>query len=219
MPPLGIYYARVAGKLSQARVRRTLVLLGLFLAMILAANFQRQYRRTTVVEDIQVQVTDSDFFSQCVYAVAVQEKEKRYFHDSVFLHIISGPVPRFLWQDKPKMHGMWVFTEYLWGKDTSQVGGNTQPSVVGEYYTNWGWWGVLEVGLVLGLIVRLLDIAFGACGPRDMARFGILGVMAYFFCSFRFLSFAFFPVAVMTVVVGMIMARFRWFTGESRPGG
>jgi hypothetical protein len=114
------------------------------------------------------------------------------------------------------MESMFVFTEYVWGHDTRKQGGNTIPSVVGQYYMNWGWWGVLEIGLVLGLLVRLLDIGFSLSGPRDLARFGILGVMAYFFIGFRMLTFSFFPPMVMTVVIGAVVARARWFQPRPR---
>ena len=43
-------------------------------------------------------------------AAAVQEREGRYMHDSAALHIISGPVPRALWHDKPVMTSMFVFS-------------------------------------------------------------------------------------------------------------
>jgi hypothetical protein len=213
-PPLGMYYARVAHHLSKIRIKRTLILMGAFLVMILGANAQRQYRRDVVIEDVEVKVTDSDFFTQCVYAVAVNEREGD-FHDSVLLHIIAGPIPRVLWQDKPRMDGMWVYTHYLWGKDTSVVGGNTNPSIVGEYYTNWGFWGVVEVGIFLGLIIRLLDAIFGISGPKDMARFAVLAWMAYFFMSFRMLSYAFFSPVIMSCFVAMVVSRSRWFAAPA----
>jgi len=215
-PPLGIYYARVAGYLSKVRIRRSLILLGAFLVMILAANAQRQYRRDVVIEDVQVKVTDSDFFTQCAYAVAVYEREGP-FHDSAFLHIIAGPIPRVLWKDKPRMDGMWVYTHYLWGKDTSVVGGNTNPSVVGEYYGNWGFWGVVEVGIFLGLLIRLLDSIFAVSGSKDLSRFAVLGVMGYVFMSFRFLSYAFFSPVIMTCLVAIVLSRSKWLrAGEKK---
>lgn len=213
LPPLGIYYARVAHRLTAVRLRRTGFLLAAMIGVILAANAQRQYRRTAVIEDVEVEVTDSDFFKQCAFAVAVIEHEKRFMHDSAALHIISGPIPRALWEGKPRMDGMWVYTEYMWGKDTSRTGGNSNMSIVGEYYMNWGWWGVVEVGVFLGLLIRLMDLVFGAAPPLHMARFAVLGVMAYLFVTFRIISFAFFPPCATTVIVAMAISRLRWFRG------
>jgi hypothetical protein len=177
--------------------------------IVLLADFQRQYRSTTEIDGVSLQIQDNDFFTQTAFAIAVHEIEGRDLHDSALLHIVSAPLPRALWPGKPKMESAFVFSQYLWGYDVSEMGANTIPSIVGQYYLNWGWLGVFEIGLVLGVVFRLLDSASARTPLGSSTRFACMAVATYVFVSFRMLSFSFFAPMVASVVFVALASRWR----------
>lgn len=212
LPALLVFFAGAVAQRSAQRYVRLGLLGALLLATILVASIQRHYRSTATLQDgATLAIEDNDMFKLCSFAIAVQEREQRYIHDSALLHIVSGPVPRALWPNKPMMESMFVFTRYVWGFDTRDRGGNTLPSIVGQYYLNWGWWGIIELGLFLGLITRLLDQAYALAHSRSLARVGLVAIMTYLFVSFRMLSFSYFSPMLMTLVIAAALGRVTWF--------
>jgi oligosaccharide repeat unit polymerase len=180
------------------------------LVLTIGANAQRKYRYEAEIEDgVSFEIDDNNMLKMAALAFAIQEKEDRFIYDSALLHIISGPIPRAIWANKPVMESMFVFTRWVWGRDTTETGGNTLPSLVGQYYMNWGWPGILEIGLVLGLLLRFCDQLFAASEGYSGVRLGTVALAMYLFVSTRMLSFAFFAPMGVTVLLATLVTRVR----------
>jgi hypothetical protein len=70
-------------------------------------------------------------------------------------YVVIGYVPRLLWPDKPVITiGQWVTDHFGGGPEVTS---NTGPSWVGEFYFNFGWWGVIVGMGLLGIWFRFLQ--------------------------------------------------------------
>jgi len=207
LPPLALYIRAAMTHRFTRRYSRFLVVGAILVGLLIASGIQRSYRRTAKTDaEIVVKIDDNDFMTMTAYAFAVHEREGRFFHDSAVWHIVTGPIPRVLWKGKPEMTSMLRYTYYVWGIDVSQRGGNTLPSIVGQYYMSWGWLGVLELALFLGLIMRLLDNVYWYRRDSDVTHLAILSFVAYLFSGFRMLSFSGFAPMLTTVVLCHVLA-------------
>ena len=65
----------------------------------------------------------------------------------------------------------------------------------------WGWFGVIEIGLFLGLVFRLVDQTLTELEPTTLHLISAGVIIMYFFVSFRYLTFGyFFPIIVAVVL-------------------
>jgi oligosaccharide repeat unit polymerase len=198
MPPLLLFYRDTLIRKGLVKHARFTLLGVTLLAIVVATSAQREYRASGTIEDPpSVTVEDNDFFTYTAYAMAIAEHEEPV-RESVLYNILAGPVPRALWPSKPEIQTVLVFSWYVWGQDVTESGGNTLPSIVGQYFLAWRWLGVVEIALVLGLLFRFGDRFYAQSRARkeadsDMSNlahmmYGLF--IVYVFLSFRTMSFA-----------------------------
>jgi hypothetical protein len=206
-PALVLYYRRGLLMALGTSLARGALLVVVVLMALAASNAQLRLRDGGDPEATDFTVRHSELVSETAFAFAVMDRVQDYSYDSPFLHIITGPIPRVLWSDKPEIKALIVYTRYIWGTDITVRGGNTLPSIVGQYYLGWGWFGIFEIGLWLGLLVRLGDNASHRLAPTATGHVGYAALLIWVFVGFRTLGFFFFMPAAMTVVMGWLLAR------------
>jgi hypothetical protein len=87
-----------------------------------------------------------------------------YKKGQTLLVTLLGFIPRAVWPEKPVGIGKEI-TRYIVGPYYESTHGfSAAATVVGDFYLNWGWFGVLGGGFVLGLVSR----TFTAYAVRDM---------------------------------------------------
>jgi hypothetical protein len=194
-----LYLIKVRNTSGMRRISRVAALCGVVLTLMVVGNAQRAYRSQLTranASDIQLGVQDNDYLSVTAFAIAIQRAEHRYLLQPTPVVLAAGPVPRVLWKSKPIPESIALYTQYARQQSYVKKGGNNLPSIVGGEYLNWGWPGVLILGLTLGLILRAGD-SFFAQASSTLGQCSYLAVVAYLFISFRGLSFGyFFPVLI-----------------------
>lgn len=70
---------------------------------------------------------------------------------------ITNPIPRKLWPDKPIDPSFGPYNEIRTGKTGFGASSNITPTIPGRFYISYGFWGVVQIGLVFGLLWRTFD--------------------------------------------------------------
>lgn len=125
----------------------------------------------------------------------------------LYYYIAINPVPRFLWKNKP-----WMDQDYL-GKIRPHYAAMT---LVGDMYVYGGWWHLMIVGFIFGLMVRSMDNFAQPMKPMDPDRavlflacgWIILWASRSLQASIRFT----YPVIALIA----LMAFVRWVNGKRR---
>lgn len=101
---------------------------------------------------------------------------------------LSNPIPRRLWPGKPIDPSWADYNELRTGADGLESTSNITATVMGRAYLNYGWFGVIEIGLALGVLCRLIDRWIERCRGEPFHL--LLGSCAayYLFISARELS-------------------------------
>lgn len=211
-PPLLLYFRQVLSRRRISKYLRIGFVGGMLLLTLLAASYQRSYRDTrTFGGQPLINIEENDFFTQTAFGMAVSRELDRWVMDSVAYCIVTGAIPRVLWKGKPYLRSHAIYTNYMKGSSYVEHGGNTIPSIVGQYFMNWGWLGILEIGLFIGILLKIADTAF-LRDKRSMMSFSYVALLAYLFLSFRALAFSFFQfVLLINVGIWLIkqLQRFR----------
>lgn len=216
-PAMLLYFRRrIAGQLLRS-VHRLFPILLLMLVTASIANAQRSYRSGAEL-DTSLEVKDNDFFSMTAFGIATHERLERYLHDSALFLIVTGPIPRSLWPNKPLPKVVVEFSSLYWGRDILTKGGNTMPSILGQYLMSWGWFGICEIGFALGFLARTGDRFAQSVERRSPLLFPYALFLTYLFIGFRFLGLNFFPpVAVSWLWVRLLTRASPSVPGQSRP--
>lgn len=175
-PALFILFAN-RGFINKAiGVRSVLVLL---LASSLIYGFRLQLDNR--MEDLSL-LAGVGHFSALLDAIVITDNEglSRQF---VELFFVTDSIPRFMWPGKP-------FHEYWLRYNELVVQGNITPSIVGQYYLNWGFFGVINAGVVFGLICRFADELYRISRRKSDKSLLIVFsfLLVFIFLSFRMMS-------------------------------
>lgn len=198
LPPTVLFYRSTMAGDASRRATRLVLIAGAGIIALAISNFQLEYRKTAEVTEVpSLRIEHNDFFSMASFAMASQEACDCYTHDSSLYLIATGPIPRVLWSGKPESEAIAAFSLRYWGRDIEKKGGNTLPSVVGQYYMAWGWFGILEVGLTLGFLIGWGDRLIQTLRSQSPLIYPYAVFLSYMFVGFRFLGFNFFPPVIM----------------------
>ncbi|HYP27606.1 MAG TPA: O-antigen polymerase [Blastocatellia bacterium] len=161
----------------------------------------------------------NDFFSETAIAVVVHDSLPHgELRESPLLFFVVNPIPRALWPNKPMPETMWHYSSHRWGVDIWDKGGNALPSVVGQYYIDWGIAGVLWAGLMYGMFAAWMERV--ATGRRQYYEFVALGLsgMAFMLISFRFLAPGFHYSTLILAVILLIYFKLNKRSNKSLGG-
>jgi len=125
--------------------------------------------------------------------------------------LLVAPIPRILWPNKPEYSvGLWVTEQYSHGLES-----HTAPTQIGEFYMNFGLWGVVLGLLLLGMTLRLMHELLMR---NDSTAFALITalVFLYYLCTkfesaiakqYGNILFAFVPLYLVHVTVRRIQGR------------
>ena len=125
-------------------------------------------------------ITGSGHFLAFCHAIEISKDLNYYFNQTMLSLFVSDMVPRFIWPDKPGSK----FWEYYNKK--LAIAGNVTPSILGQYYLNWGVMGCFIIAFNFGIWLVVVDYYF-----KDYlinSNHFSLFLSAFLFC-FLFLSF------------------------------
>jgi oligosaccharide repeat unit polymerase len=196
IPVLVVFIFRRSFKRGTYSVLRlvipTVLIAAVLLGLMQFVRFYRyEYSRELVTSMTISQVfspkQDTDFYTEAANAVVVRRDLTQDINESPLLYFVINPIPRVIWSGKPVSMTQWHYTMYRWGIDIFKKGGNALPSVVGQYYMNFGIPGVIWGGLVFGVLVGWIERRL----LQSRLYFEQVALAASAF-TFVFLSFRFF---------------------------
>lgn len=124
----------------------------------------------------------ADFVHQVAYIYSMTPAVVPYQLGKTYSFFVVTFVPRIVWPDKPVAGNANGFYAVTYGV-TSEEGAKTTAfgvSVLGESYMNFGWFGVVFMMLLQGLLISAIQHSFGnaVSGPGGQAVF--LAFFVYF---------------------------------------
>lgn len=149
-----------------------------------------------------------EHFSAALLAMDMVSHRENYYLEPMLHFFAIHWIPRAWWMDKPIPKAWEDYNEVVTGGATF----NVTPSVIGQYYMNWGLLGVAYIGLFFGVLCRTLDATLRRLDRRRQ----LLGIaVAGMWVVFMFLSFRFFHPLYMTFPVGGMLI---WYAFSKRRG-
>jgi oligosaccharide repeat unit polymerase len=139
-------------------------------------------------------------FTALLFAESLVPASHDYFMEPTTPYFVLHWVPSAIWAEKPFMRAWEYYND-------AYVGGgnfNVTPSVVGQFYINWGTWGVLFIGAWLGFLMYVADLLI--VGIREQQR--AIGVVVGMFYAFIAASFRFYSPIYLTYVVAGALVMF-----------
>ena len=116
------------------------------------------------VLDVRVILNDITSFDHVLYATNIYGRERGYRHGSFLIGGIRSYLPRRIDSGKPD-GGDIVFRRVVWRE---QFGAGRPPTVVGDLFIDFGFWGVAVGALLIGMLARaLVGLVRGPPGGRE----------------------------------------------------
>ena len=110
------------------------------------------------------------------------------------LLFVTNPIPRLIWKNKPYDKSFAIYNEMRTGNNGLSGTSNITPSIPGRYYLKYGYIGVVEIALLLGLLWALLCKKIINKHDPNLSIVYIIG-LALFFVSIRdFTAGRFYPL-------------------------
>ncbi len=130
-----------------------------------------------------------------------------YRFGSTYLGSLGGIVPLFLWPSRPSGAAEWYVRQYY--PDVAAAGGGFAFSPIAEAYLNFGFVGVIGLGLLLGYLANRVLRSLSAGSFRSPAAIAIYAVAAPNILMFWRFDFGGFikQVMLMTVIQAVFWLR------------
>lgn len=208
LPSVLILAAPVLHSTDRRRRKLTAVCLGGI--FILVFGLQATVRNDGITTDTSARFSElvlagsegSDHFGALLIAVDFSNRRGQYFMEPMLPFFLTHLIPASVWPGKPYPE-TWI--EYN-GVVTQGHGFNVTPSVIGQYFMNWGFVGVIYIGLFFGAMGRFCDDWFARL---DMSKQFASATLAGVFLTFIFLSFRYFsPIYFVYPLFGYFCYRF-----------
>jgi len=119
---------------------------------------------------------------------------------------VIGPIPRALWQNKPVDQGWaWRAETDVYGRDFQ--GTTVSTGLVGWWYVRYGAAGVIQGGILFGLLIRIFERVLQNAGGRFFVLMLSLAYLTELFRMYRdFVFINTYPI--------MMAHAFLWFLGR-----
>jgi hypothetical protein len=123
-------------------------------------------------------------FTALLFAEDLVPGHHGYFLDPVEPHFLFYWIPRSVWPSKPVIPSWQYYNDVYTRQDPVW---NVTPSVIGQYHMSWGPFGVVAIGLWLGLVMYAADRLLSTMHIESHRCAAVLVGMLYAFvvCSFR----------------------------------
>jgi hypothetical protein len=117
----------------------------------------------------------ADFIHQVAHIHAMTPSVIPYQYGGTYSYFLVAFIPRVLWPDKPTAGNANGFYAVTYGITTEEGAKTTTfgVSLLGEAFINFGWYGVVLIMLLQGIIISVLEHIFGGSrsGPGGQAVF------------------------------------------------
>ena len=117
----------------------------------------------------------ADFIHQVAHIHALTPSVIPYQYGETYSYFLVAFIPRVLWPDKPTAGNANGFFGVTYGITTEEGAKTTAfgVSLLGEAFINFGWYGVVLIMLLQGIIISVLEHIFGGSqsGPGGQAVF------------------------------------------------
>lgn len=174
------------------------------IAVFIVLQLQMQLRQRGVTQVSNVHASDvanlnvTYQFSSLLFAKYLVPTFYPYFKEVPEPYFLIYWVPRSFWSEKPFMKSWQVFdADYTRGQHF-----NVTPSIIGQFYLNWGIFGVVQAGLMMGFFAYIADrLLMQIDTKRQLAPSVMIGMFYAFIVSiFRFYAPMYFGYVVFGVV-------------------
>jgi|TARA_B100000768_G_C11284313_1_gene381008 oligosaccharide repeat unit polymerase len=172
----------------------TFLLLGLSFFQVF--NRYGEGSRSAVDKSISSSTIGSDHFSALSHAVYLGDNLQSYFKQPSIFIFLTDLIPRFIWPEKPES----LFWDYYNSKIA--VGGNVTPSLLGQYYLNWGILGVFLISINFALFLSFAEYMVSYYKKYSNSYYLYISclLLTFLFLSFRVYSLNYF----FYVLVGIL---------------
>ena len=125
-----------------------------------------------------------------------------FFFDSTPVQFITYWIPRRFWREKPVDPVFKYYNDEVTGGDTVW---NVTPSVIGQFYMNYGVIGLCAIGCFLGMACRVTDNTYAnlTLHVHEAAAVCVAGLYVFVINSLRYFA-PFYIVYWVMAVIGMI---------------
>ena len=203
LPSLVLLTNQSAGRAKSSRLRLRLLAVAAIAALAIfvqaairnvGVDGYSSYERTSDV--IRGGAVGYEHFEAMAIAIDLSDREDVQFHEFMLPVVIRHFIPRMWWPEKPDWESWAFYNDAV----TSGAGSfNVTPSVTGEYYLNWGLWGIIFIGFFFGWLGRCCDEWLGRVSFAE----GFSGaVFCGFFLGFLFVSYRILSPIYIAYIVG-----------------
>jgi len=150
-------------------------------------------------------VNMTGMFSALLFALYLVPATRGHFFEVPESYFLVHWIPRSYWAGKPAMVS-WEYYNAAWTQDAPF---NVTPSVIGQYHLNFGFAGIVYIGLLLGLLTSVIDRLLLAARPdRQIVLITFCG-LAYAFVasSFRYYAPLYFAYLAFGFVGMLLLTR------------
>jgi predicted small integral membrane protein len=117
----------------------------------------------------------ADFIHQVAHIHSMTPSVVPYQYGETYSYFAVAMIPRIIWPDKPQAGNANGFFAVTYGITTEEGAKTTAfgVSLLGEAFINFGWYGVVFIMLLQGIIISVLEHIFGGSrsGPGGQAVF------------------------------------------------
>jgi len=127
---------------------------------------------------------------------------------------LIGPIPRALWNNKP-VDGLWEwYNSVFTGSENGRVGTTISHGLVGSWYFNFGFWGVIEGGLLVGWLMSVSEQSLLKSQGRPIGMMMSIAMSVWLFRVYRdFIFIDLYGVIIGGVVLTILIYVTRPFMG------
>ena len=200
------YQLQAAALLRKFSIKAYLFSAMLMLLVLGVVQFQGRFRTVKEeerdVSEVELfKVSGNHMFSEGLLAYQLIPEVHPFFYDRfpgeaiirplpdfAFL-LVTHPIPRALWTSKPlDPLSQWYNATYT-GRGEGQEGTTISHGLVGSWYFKYGLAGVLEGGLLMGLMYSIAERTLRKAEGRPMVIMISLGLLTWLFRCFRDVTF------------------------------
>lgn len=147
----------------------------------------------------------NDHFGAMLMAIDLVNVNDGFFMEFSESFFVTHYIPRAIWPEKPYSQSWGFYNEMV----TQGAALNVTPSIIGQYYLNWGYLGVIYIGVFMGWLARLCEAWLSRLdfGVQLMSATVAGLLLGFIFLSFRVLHPLYFAYPLFGYLTYRLMSR------------
>lgn len=197
------YAAAIFQRFSRKAYTRAAILL---VVLLFAVQFQAYFRESSYADAdfSEVSITNlhgTSMFSEGLIGFELVPSQVDYYYNRLpgemlirplpqtFVDFFVGPIPRALWTTKP-IDPVWRwYNQVVTQSEDGSIGTTVAQGLVGGWYFRYGLSGVIQGGLLMGLLLIVCERALQNCQGRTISILITLGFATWLFRCYRLFNF------------------------------